>query len=735
MIRTLLPLAGAAVLRGRDARARTALVAVAAGFAVALLLLAVSVPGALGARSARQDARSPLVVEGSAPLRLTEIGITTGSDDVSGLVLAPATGRVPLPPGVQALPPSGSMLVSTALKAELAGPDGALLRARLPYRVAGTIAPAGLLGPTEARFVAVDPAVAGAGTAVGVRGFGQAVSRDPLDPVLSLLVVVGVLILLVPIGIVVAVAGRFGAERRDRRLAALRLLGLSSGSVLVLALLEAAVAAAFGDVVGLAVFAAARSMIGSFSVASLGVFPGDVAPTWPAVVLVLAAGPLLLGGAALAGLLALRVEPLGVARRAGRRRRLVWRVATLVLAAALLGAGTVALAARLGLGVWLVGSGVVLLLGAAVALLPWITERAAGALAIGPVAWQLARKRIRHEGTTTGRVVGAITAVVAGAIALQLLFAGLAGGYTTDTGARRTGTLFTAQQERGAVADRMRALLGSAGTPALASTELAVHGSADRFVSLVIGDCRALAAVASVPGCVDGSVYVDRGGDARPGVVLDADGPWRVPVDAPSVSLGPLPDGDTFEGVVLITPGALPTARRGAVTVSTVLPTSAAGLTRIVRSAVAIDPTISVRSLAPFTLAHRFDAVRRGLTVGLVLVLLLIGSVLFVSVGEQLRERRQALAVLAVLGLPRRTLMGAILAESALPVVVGAVVATVTGTALGAVLLAIMGQPAVPDAGVVSSTAAVALLVPVLVTAASLPAAARLLRPEHLRAE
>lgn len=734
MIRTLLPLAAAAALRGRDARVRTALVAIAAGFAVALLLLAVSVPGALAARSARADARTPLVADGAGPLRLTEIGITTDTDDVSGLLLSPEAGRVVLPPGVDSLPADRSMLVSPALAADLAGPDGAFLRARLPYRVAGTIGAAGLLGPTEAWFVAVDPAVATAGSAMTVRGFGETVSPDPLDPVLSLLVVVGVLILLVPIGIVVAVAGRFGAERRDRRLAALRLLGLSSGSVLQLALLEAAVAAVLGDVVGLAVFAAGRSAVGSLSVASLSVFPADVAPPWPAVALVLVVVPLLLGGAALVGLLALRVEPLGVARRVPRRRRLPWRIAALLLAAALLGAGTVALTSRRGLGVWLVGAGVVLLLGAAVALLPWITERAAGALASGPLAWQLALKRVRHDGTTTGRIVGAVTAVVAGAIALQLLFAGLEGGYTTSTGLG-TGTLLTAPQERGVVAERIRAVLAASGSPALTTADLAVRGSGDRFVSVITGDCHELVAVASVPGCADGSVYVERGGDARPGVVLDADGPWRVPADAPSTSVGTLPNGDTFEGVVLATPGALPIGRQGAVTVSAVLPSGSPAVDRTVRAAVAVDPTISVRSLAPFTLSHRFDAVRRGLTVGLVLVLLLIGTVLLVSVGEQLRERRRAIAVLAVLGLPRGTLVRAILAESGLPVVVGALVAAVTGTALGAALLAILGRPGVPDAGLVSSTAAVALLVPVLVTAASLPAAMRLLRPEHLRAE
>jgi len=164
-------------------------------------------------------------------------------------------------------------------------------------------------------------------------------------------------------------------------------------------------------------------------------------------------------------------------------------------------------------------------------------------------------------------------------------------------------------------------------------------------------------------------------------------------------------------------------------------PQRRAGVAVDINSRLQIDPTLEVQPLSPTSVSHRFDAVRRGLTVGLVLVLLLIGLVLLVSVGEQLRERRRALAVLAVLGLPRRVLVGSVLAESGLPVVLGAVVAAVTGAALGSVLLVIVGRAALPDPGVVLATAAAALLVPLLVTAASLPATIRLLRPEHMRAE
>jgi hypothetical protein len=735
---TLLALAAGAALKGRDARIRTALVAVAAGFAVALLLLAVSVPGALAARQARADARSFAVAGDAQAGRLVaaQVGVDLGADGVEGVVLAPPTGTAPLPPGVAALPPAGAMLVSPALRGLLDGPDGPLLRARLPYRDAGTIGQAGLLGPSEAVFLAVDPHLVPGGSAVPVQGFGVVSHPAPLDPILTLLLVVGVLLLLVPIGIVVAVAGRFGAERRDRRLAAFRLLGLSSREVLVVALVEAGIAAVAGDLGGLAVFALARQGIGGITIASLSLFPADVVPPVPGLVLVLLVVPLLLGAASLAGLAALRVEPLGVARRAGRRRRLRWRLVPPILAVALLALGVTNLGGSAGIGLWLVGAGIALLLAGAVAVLPWLTERIAGAVAPGPLAWQVAMRRIRHDGTTTGRVVGAITAVVAGAIALQLLFAGLAGTYTTQTGVRASGTELTAVRLLPGSAARMLALFGgSAGGPALAETDLPAVGDPARLIPVLTGDCRALARIAAVPGCHDGSVYLSPGGDAQRGLVLDAGGAWRLPSDAARTAVSVLPDGDSYEGVVLVTPRALPLARQGAVTVKTIVPSDSAVLRSTVRAAAEVDPALGLRPLATTTLSHRFDAVRRGLTVGLVLVLLLIGLVLLVSVGEQLRERRRALAVLAVLGLPRAVLARSVLAESALPVVLGTVVAAVTGAALGSALLAIVGRPAFPDPGVVLATAAVALLVPLLVTAASLPAALRLLRPEHLRTE
>lgn len=50
-------------------------------------------------------------------------------------------------------------------------------------------------------------------------------SKEENDPVIMLLVLVVFVVLLTPVAVFIATAVRFGGERRDRRLAALRLVG------------------------------------------------------------------------------------------------------------------------------------------------------------------------------------------------------------------------------------------------------------------------------------------------------------------------------------------------------------------------------------------------------------------------------------------------------------------------------------------------------------------------------
>ncbi|MBW8698015.1 hypothetical protein MBT84_00380 [Streptomyces sp. MBT84] len=113
----------------------------------------------------------------------------------------------------------------------------------------------------------------------------------------------------------------------------------------------------------------------------------------------------------------------------------------------------------------------------------------------------------------------------------------------------------------------------------------------------------------------------------------------------------------------------------------------------------------------------------------------LIGASLLVSTLEQLRERRRLLAVLVVFGTRRSVLGLSVLWQTAVPVVLGLMVAVVGGLGLGAALLKTVHTPFYIEwasVGTMSGVGGAAILV---VTALTMPALWRMMRPDGLRTE
>jgi ABC-type antimicrobial peptide transport system permease subunit len=156
---------------------------------------------------------------------------------------------------------------------------------------------------------------------------------------------------------------------------------------------------------------------------------------------------------------------------------------------------------------------------------------------------------------------------------------------------------------------------------------------------------------------------------------------------------------------------------------------------RVRNTAAAIDPTLHVQVLQSVSPGGRFTQIQRGLFIGLVAVLLLSGASLLVSILEQLQERRRLLSVLVAVGARRATMGWSVLWQTTIPVVLGLGLATLVGTGLGAILLAVTGQPIRPNWSSIASVCGAAAGVVVLVTAVSLPALWRLMRPDGLRTE
>ncbi|MDX2846990.1 ABC transporter permease [Streptomyces sp. PA03-3a] len=762
-----------AVTGGREAWVRNLLTAVGVGLGVALLLLTAALPNALTQRHDRERARNDMTYTSLAEHRaedtmlIATVDTTYRDQEVRGRLLQPEGPRPPLPPGVGRLPGRGTMVASPALRRLLAAPEGRLLSERLPYRITGTIGRDGLVGPDDLAYYAGTSGLAvGAAAERTVRverihAFGSVDRGGTTDPVLVLLVLIVFVALLMPVGVFIAAAVRFGGDRRDRRLAALRLLGADAAATRRVAAGEALAGALCGLAVGAVLFAAGRVLAGRVSLYRVSVFPGDLTPAPVLTALVAVAVPAASVAVTLLALRGVVIEPLGVVRTTRPpRRRLWWRL--------LLPLGGIALLSPMvGQGLnrgnfnqGLVVGGTVLLLMGVTALLPWIVEAAVGRLGTGAPSWQLAVRRLQLNSGTAARTVNGIAVAVAGAIALHMLFAGVEGSYTRDTG----NDLSRAQMEvhlpaGDSPADAARRL--TAGDAVSRATPLSVGAlgertrEPERYLELTVGTCDALREVARFSACRDGDVFVvqDRSYDedtvraAKPGRVMYVDPgyadsaglavAWRLPPGLKKARTRADPSG--YErGGVLVTPAALPAAAARAVTgrVYVSLNRSVPDAPEIVRNtAAAVDPLADAHEYATHTRSARYSSIRTGVFVGSCCVLLLIGASLLVSQLEQLRERRRLLSTLVAFGTRRSTLSLSVLWQTALPVGLGLALACAVGLTLGAVLLRMVGASVTVDWADVAAMTGVSAAVVLLVTALSLPALVRMMRPDGLRTE
>ncbi|MER5702477.1 ABC transporter permease [Micromonospora sp. NPDC002296] len=750
-----------AVTGGRDGWTRAALTALGVGVGVAMLLLAAAVPGALDARAARDDAREdgagrPELAAAANTLLVAPVYTEFRERPVRGRIIRPEGPAAPLPPGVPRLPAAGEVVVSPALRELIDSPDGPLFAPRLGgARVTGTIGAQGLTGPHELAFYL------GSDTLIGDRAqridrFGGGPPSEEFSPVLMVLVVVAFVVLLLPVVVFVGAAVRFGGDRRDRRLAALRLLGADAGMIRRIAAGEAAAGAVLGLAVGGALFAAGRQLAPLLTLQNVSVYASDLRPSLPLVAAVTVLVPVL---AVLVALVAQRrvvVEPLGVSRQGTTaRRRLWWRLllpaAGLALLYPLTGVGE----RTAGSDDYQVAAGAVLVLIGTVTLLPWLIDLVVGRLRGGPVPWQLAVRRLQLDSATSARLVNGVAVAVAGSIGLQMLVAGVEDRFTTrtgqDTSRAQAYVWFADLPDPGAALTRLAAAPGvtsSVGTLATAAIGERKPGTDARPIAEVrIGDCAALAEFARLGSCADGDVFLAEGPPGEqfgpmpvPGTRMAVGAneiPWTVPARTRTVPAMPGPVGGVRSGL-LVTPGAADASRwtglRAEALVS-IDPSDPDALERVRNAAAEVDLRATVSTLTDVTQSTQYVNVKRGLAVGLVVTLLLLGTSMLVGVLEQLRERRRLLAMLVAVGTPRSTLSWSMLWQSAVPVLVGLVLAVGFGLGLGAVLLRMVGAPVTVSWPVVALGAGLGGGVVLLVTGASLPVLWRLTRPDGLRAE
>lgn len=457
------------------------------------------------------------------------------------------------------------------------------------------------------------------------------------------------------------------------------------------------------------------------------------------------------------------IEPLGVVRTAKpARRRLWWRLLLPI-------GGLAMLWPMIGQGrengtfnEYLVIGGVLLLLIGVTTLLPWIVEAVVARLGSGGVAWQLAVRRLQLSSGTAARMVNGVAVAVAGAIALQMLFAGVESDYTKSSGKDVERAQMQVSLSRNAQLDpaveKFRDTKGVEGVYAYAEGYLGERRKdPETGVEMTVGDCASLREAAELPSCRDGDIFYVSNAE------WDEDTPKLAKEAGRTVYLDPSYEGSPKRqeiawkiprgmkearsredltgrerGGFLVTPKALPAsaepALRGQLYLQ--LDSSVPDVHDLVRNtAAAADPLSYPMNWYSTQTSERYGTIRTGLFVGAVCVMALIGASLLVSQLEQLRDRKKLLSSLVAFGTRRRTLSLSVLWQTAIPIALGLLLASVVGMTLGTVLLKMTNTPVVVDWTSVLSMTGVGAGIVLAVTVLSLPPLLRLMRPDGLRTE
>ncbi|WP_017614271.1 ABC transporter permease [Nocardiopsis salina] len=751
---------------GRENIVRTCLTAVGVGVATAMLLLAASLPTILDRIDERST--SPYNVDGlEDPPPGDDTALVGGSlvnadhrgTLVTGWVVEAEGERAPAPPGVDEVPDPGEMVVSPALAERLDDPENEALQRRLDHPVVGQIEQEGLSGPHELVYYLGHEGLEHDGASVvRLDSFGG--GGEPYDlggPVVLLLGVVGTVVMLTPVVVFLSAAVRFGGQARDRRLAAVRLMGADRVSTRRIAVGETLVGVLLGMLLGGMLFLAGRPFAELVPIDD-GVFASDVVPVPALAALVLVLVPLIALWVVLLAVRGVAAEPLGVVRSAERSRpRLWWRLLLPVIGGALLyaGLGPYVFGTTTVNWVVLVSVGLLMVLLGTTAVLPWLLDRTVRMLPSSPLSLQIARRRMASGGGGPTRAVNGIVVTVAGAIALLTLLNGaesteregadpeqeLSVGMTPDedpyeqvnlSGEPRVGDPEAVFESESAVEE------------AVLVQEIHAETGSGEVGRILVAGCASLERITDLPPCEPGDVFATAGAGMEPGSEVgigdrEPSTPWTVP-DLTVLESGVA--GVRFgEEALLATPEAV--AQAGAEVDEEV---ERAVLLRLddshpdareqmLAAAGTVDPTAHVDPLPLHATHSALDNMKLMLLAGAIACLLMVVAGVTVGTVEQVRERRRVHAVLTAFGTRRRTLVASVLWQTAVPVALGVVTACVFGLALGALLVGAAELPMDTDAGEIAllvAAGAGAVLVATLVT---VPLLLRTMRPDGLRSE
>ncbi|MFE9445250.1 FtsX-like permease family protein [Streptomyces sp. NPDC006602] len=388
---------------GREAAARLAVIAAAVALGVGLLLSILAAINATATQNSRnawlntgtgKSASSSAAKADTDPLwwllRADHFdGNTIGRVDIA------ATGpNSPVPPGLSRLPGPGEYYASPALSKILHSTPAAELADRYPGHQVGTVGKAALPGPDSLVIVIGHSAdqLAKQHDATQVTSITTATPsscdgtnctvRTGIDSRgVKLILSVAGTALIFPVLILIGTATRLAAARREQRFAAMRLVGATPRQISMISAVESTVAAVMGTAVGFALFYLFRTQLAAVNLTRTPYFASDLTLRTSNILLVSVAVPV---GAAIAARIALRrvqVSPLGVTRRVTPRPPWGYRVIPLAAGIAEL-SYTIGRVPRSTDGqIWVFVPGILLVLTGLVIAGPWLTMAGARVLA------------------------------------------------------------------------------------------------------------------------------------------------------------------------------------------------------------------------------------------------------------------------------------------------------------------------------------------------------------------
>jgi hypothetical protein len=338
---------------GREAALRVLVIASAVALGVGLLLMALAGVNGLHAQTDRgawldtsaQTAPHASSSSTSDPLWWLLTVDQFGNQTIDRVDVASTGPGAPVPPGIAHLPGPGKFYASPALTRLLRSLPANELADRFPGRQIGTMGTAALPSPNSLIIVVGHDArqlsqVPGADE---VRGIQQTPancyscqSGVGSGPVLQWILAGGAVALLLPVLIFIATASRLSAARREERFAAMRLVGATPRQISVISAVEATVAAVAGVALGFALFLLLRPLLYHVPFTGAPLAPADLSLSGFDVALVVIGVPIAAVVSARFALRRVQISPLGVSRRASSAPPRIVRIIPLLAGIAVL---------------------------------------------------------------------------------------------------------------------------------------------------------------------------------------------------------------------------------------------------------------------------------------------------------------------------------------------------------------------------------------------------------------